>query len=189
MAGVKKPMGRPRKADQYAGQIASAERIIADRLPSLLVNMMTLADGVTVQEVTLDGLRVYTRPPDRQANEYLINRILGKPTECREITGEDGEPLGVEIDRLSIALLAELADDPAARTKVSRALIKMIPNAPSGDAGETTGPESDDGGSGVIPGPVAEASVDVAVEAALASLLPTVGQVDDHGGQGAPDGD
>lgn len=77
--------GRPRKSEKYGGHILAAEDIIADRLPSLIENMFALADGVTVQEATPDGgVRVYTRPPCRQSNEYLLNRIMGKPTERLE---------------------------------------------------------------------------------------------------------
>jgi hypothetical protein len=80
------PTGRPRKADQNAGAVARAERQIRDRLPSLIDNMLALADGVWVEEITLEGQRnVYKRPPDRAANQYLIDRIMGKPTERREI--------------------------------------------------------------------------------------------------------
>lgn len=81
--------GRPRTAVKHAGPIAKAEKQIADRLPSLIENLFILADGVTVEE---DGI-VYRRPPDRQANEYLINRILGKPTERQEVSGVDGGPI------------------------------------------------------------------------------------------------
>lgn len=80
------PNGRPRKADNHAGVISRAEKQIADSLPSLIKNMMELAKGIAVQEVDkLTGATiVYIRPPDRQANEYLINRIMGKPTERQE---------------------------------------------------------------------------------------------------------
>lgn len=88
--------GRPRKSEKYGGHIVAAQDIIADRLPSLLDNMFELAYGVTVQEATPDGgSRIYTRPPCRQSNEYLINRILGKPTEHVEHTGEDGSAIEV----------------------------------------------------------------------------------------------
>lgn len=30
---------------------------------------------------------------DRAANEYLINRILGRPTQAVEVSGEDGKPV------------------------------------------------------------------------------------------------
>lgn len=86
--------GRPRKADKNAGAVARAEKQIRDRLPELVDNMMALADGVFVEELTMEGLRiVFKRPPDRQANEYLINRVMGKPTERQELSGPDGEPL------------------------------------------------------------------------------------------------
>lgn len=89
--------GRPKKSEKYGRHIVAAEDIIADRLPSLLENMFVLADGVTVEEEIRDGgRRIYTEPPDRQANEYLINRIMGKPTERVEVGGEDGGPIAVD---------------------------------------------------------------------------------------------
>jgi len=41
------------------------------------------ATWVAYEEMLPDGKTriVYKRPPDRQANEYLINRIMGKPTD------------------------------------------------------------------------------------------------------------
>jgi hypothetical protein len=82
--GARPGAGRKRKSEKYSQPIAAAEDRIADRLPALVDHMMELAAGVTVREMTADGPKVYTRPPDRQANEYLINRILGKPVEAVE---------------------------------------------------------------------------------------------------------
>lgn len=89
--------GRPRKADKFSGAVAKAEKQIVDRLPKLIENMIVLADGVLVEEVNIatGKPQVYQRPPDRQANEYLINRILGKPTERQEIGGIDGGPIEI----------------------------------------------------------------------------------------------
>ena len=100
MAGTGGPRtgaGRKPKSEQYARPIAAAEKRIADRLPLLIDNMFMLADGVTVQEMGMDGPRVFTRPPDRAANEYLINRIMGKPIERHEhdIDAEIAELLAV----------------------------------------------------------------------------------------------
>jgi hypothetical protein len=94
--------GRPRKSEKYGGHIVAAQDLIADRLPCLIRNMFELADGVTVEEpMPNGGVRVYSRAPDRQANEYLINRIMGKPIERHEHSGEDGDPLfGGSLDRL-----------------------------------------------------------------------------------------
>jgi len=84
--GARPGSGRKAKADKFAGTIARAERKIADRLPSIIDNMFELADGVTVQETDQDGsVRVYTRPPDYKACAYLIDRILGKTKEHKEV--------------------------------------------------------------------------------------------------------
>lgn len=66
--------------------IQAAEKRIADRLPHLIENLMVLADGVMVEDVNLvtGEVGVYRKPPDRAANEYLINRVMGKPTDKTE---------------------------------------------------------------------------------------------------------
>jgi 3-deoxy-D-arabino-heptulosonate 7-phosphate (DAHP) synthase class II len=108
------PKGRPRKSEQFAGQVAKAEKQIADRLPQLIQNMMTLADGVTVQEVDpkSGGVLVYSKPPDFKANEYLINRVMGKPTERTEVSGPDGG--AVQVEMMTRALTKAYGDDDAA---------------------------------------------------------------------------
>ena len=94
--GKRAGSGRKAKADKHAGKIARAEKVIADRLPELIDNLFDLAAGVLVQHVGKDGVvDVFERPPDRQANEYLINRIMGKPTERAEVTGPSGGPVEV----------------------------------------------------------------------------------------------
>ena len=64
---------------------ATADKLLAAHLPKSIQNMIVLADGVTVERMNGDGTAlIYTQPPDRQANEYLINRVMGKPTEKTE---------------------------------------------------------------------------------------------------------
>jgi hypothetical protein len=83
--GSRHGSGRKSKSERFLGPIAEAEARIADRLPSLIDNLFVLADGVTVEEpMPNGGVQVYTRAPDRQSNEYLINRIMGKPVERLE---------------------------------------------------------------------------------------------------------
>lgn len=79
--------GRPKRADKYAGQVAKAEKRIADRLPVLVDKMLELADGVVVEDVNpvTGQVGIYREKPDRQALVYLIDRIMGKPTEHKEI--------------------------------------------------------------------------------------------------------
>lgn len=80
------PKGRPRKADLYAGAIARAEARIAKNLSHYIENMEALAAGIMVQEEIVPGQPIiYQRPPDRQANQYLIDRIMGKPTERADV--------------------------------------------------------------------------------------------------------
>lgn len=80
--GARKGSGRKPKREKYLTAIAKAEKRCADHLPVLIDNMERLADGVIVQEEDCNGRqRIYSRPPDRQANEYLINRVAGKPVE------------------------------------------------------------------------------------------------------------
>jgi hypothetical protein len=92
--GARPGAGRKPKDEKFKQPIAKAEKKIADRLPWLIDQMMELAEGVVVQEFDRDGIpRVYQRPPDYKAIAYLADRIMGKPTERKEITGQDGEPL------------------------------------------------------------------------------------------------
>jgi hypothetical protein len=81
--GTRPGAGRKRKSDKHAGQIAKAEKRIADRLPDIVDRLLELADGIQVQTVDEEtgGINIYAKPPDRQAAEYLLNRIMGKPTE------------------------------------------------------------------------------------------------------------
>lgn len=108
--GTRPGAGRKRKADKYQPQINKAEKRIADRLPQLIDNLMHLADGgySRVKEkwapagTVLVGAgemqrKAFPKLPDdelvmvervteiadkdRAANEYLINRVMGKPTE------------------------------------------------------------------------------------------------------------
>jgi hypothetical protein len=91
--------GRGRKADveKYGGHIDAAEQRIVQALPRLIDNMLALASGIYEEKTLPDGktVVVYERPPDRLAIEYLINRIMGKPTEQTELIGQDGGPLTV----------------------------------------------------------------------------------------------
>lgn len=80
------PNGRPRKSDKYATPISNAEKQIADQLPHLINKLFELAEGITVQETDKDGKEIiYTRAPDLGALKYLVDRVMGKPTERKEM--------------------------------------------------------------------------------------------------------
>lgn len=118
--------GRPRKAEQYAPEIAAAERRIADKLPGLVDDLLKLAHGgfweeeeerqpsaiVTVgsgefempafpdkrpDELVLVKRKRRRVAPDRAALTYLIDRILGKPTTHVEAEVEADGALTVRV--------------------------------------------------------------------------------------------
>lgn len=77
----RKPQGLKRVIHQTPVQIAEAK--IAAKLPWLVDKLLELADGVYREKVLPDGVTgiVYQERPDRQAAEYLIDRVMGKPTQ------------------------------------------------------------------------------------------------------------
>jgi hypothetical protein len=92
--GARPGAGRKRKAEKFETPIQKAEGMIVDKLPWLVDKAMQLADGVTVQKPTLvGGTVIYKEPPDLGAIKYLIDRVMGKPTERKEISGPDGGDL------------------------------------------------------------------------------------------------
>lgn len=109
--------GRPRNADKNRGAVAKAEARIRDKLPLLIDNMLHLAMGgyerveeqyapagslwigqgkdATLMypdkdpdELVMVKRTVSVADKDRKANEYLIDRIMGKPVQQQEIIGE-----------------------------------------------------------------------------------------------------
>lgn len=83
--GKRRNAGRRPKGVKHESVIAAAEGRISDRLPELIDNLFALADGVQVQTERENGSTyVYTTPPDLRANIYLIDRVMGKPTERHE---------------------------------------------------------------------------------------------------------
>ena len=92
------PAGRPRTAEKHAGAIAKAEKRIADRLLWLIDKQFELAEGVLAEDQTIAGKVIYQKPPDRQAIEYLANRIMGKPTERQEVDQDGGLTIHVTYD-------------------------------------------------------------------------------------------
>lgn len=96
LGGARPGAGRPRKSDKYAGHIVAAENAIADRLPQYIDNLSRLADGIYREEEDEQGVKyVYSTPPDRAANEYLINRIMGRPIDRKEFGVDKDNPLKV----------------------------------------------------------------------------------------------
>lgn len=95
--GKRDGSGRKKTREKFETEVNKAEKKIANKLPWLVDRMLELAGGVKCADYDLEGNpNVYDKAPDRQAIEYLLNRILGKPTEHQEIEG--GETTKVEIN-------------------------------------------------------------------------------------------
>lgn len=93
--------GRRRGAGRKTRKIVSlraklSEQVdvaIGAKMPDLLRNLFLLADGITLQRITPDGPLIFTEAPDRAANIYLVDRVLGKPTERHELSSMSDEEL------------------------------------------------------------------------------------------------
>lgn len=89
----------------HESPVRAAEKKIADLLPWLVDKMVELVDGVEVQETDRRGqTKVYTTPPDRQAAEYLIDRVMGKAAQPIDVTYQVDEiaaQFGVEPERVT----------------------------------------------------------------------------------------
>ena len=94
--GGKRPgAGRPPKHVVHQSHIRVAEAKIRDRLPWLVDKLIELADGIHEERMMGENaVIVYKRPPDRQAVEYLMDRVLGK-TVART---EQGDPGAFDLD-------------------------------------------------------------------------------------------
>jgi hypothetical protein len=79
--GSGRPVGTVKRV-LHETPIRAAEKKIADRLPWLVDKLIELADGI-YEEKTIGeaAVIVYKRAPDRQAAEYLMDRVMGKPTQ------------------------------------------------------------------------------------------------------------
>lgn len=89
---------------------SAVDALIGAEVPKILANLFRLANGgyerVTVTEerdpVTNEMVEtkrvVEVADADRAANEYLLNRRLGKPKQAVEVSGPDGAPISVSIE-------------------------------------------------------------------------------------------
>lgn len=98
--GARPGAGRKPKPIKHETAINRAEKQIKDRLPDIVDAQLKLALGVKVlryNETSGDEEEIYTTLPDRQAGQYLINRIMGAPVQKQELTGENGNDLIIQV--------------------------------------------------------------------------------------------
>lgn len=100
--GARPGAGRKPRAVVYRQPIREAETKIRDRLPWIVDRLFELAEGVRVESTGISGEPiVYQRPPDRASCEYLMDRIMGKPTQpvdVRERAQRIADELGMPVE-------------------------------------------------------------------------------------------
>lgn len=97
--------GRPPKYVVHQSPIRAAETKITDRLPWIVDKLFELVEGIH-EERTIgeNAVIVYKRAPDRQAAEYLIDRVMGKAAQPIDVTYQVDEiaaDFGVEPERVT----------------------------------------------------------------------------------------
>ena len=97
--------GRPPKHVIHESQIRIAEKKIVDRLPWIVGKLFELVEGIHEERQIADqAVIVYRRAPDRQAAEYLIDRVMGKASQPIDVTYQVDEiaaDFGVEPERVT----------------------------------------------------------------------------------------
>jgi hypothetical protein len=85
--GARPGAGRPANKELYHADIRKAEHKIKDRLPEIVEAQIALALGVMVEDTNpiTHEVAVYQKPPDAKAGQYLMDRLMGKPTERKEV--------------------------------------------------------------------------------------------------------
>lgn len=132
--GKRAGAGRKSKATTKlrADIVAEADKAICDELPKLINNMVRLANGgyprveerwepgevltpgedgkepTRKTELVLVERKVSTADADRAANQYLIDRILGKPKQAVEMSGPNGGAVPLSIEQA----IAKIYGDP-----------------------------------------------------------------------------
>ncbi len=117
-----------------------------------------LLDSADADAVVRVGnrLRALAEGGDVQAAKLWMEYVIGKPPQAIELSGPDGEPLGVDWVRLQDALMGALSRFPDARVAVAVALRGLADDArDAGQPGDDARPEPLDGGPGADPGPLA----------------------------------
>lgn len=102
--------------------IAETDSEICRNLPQLIKNMLYLANGgyERVEEkhtdaegvgiMTLTERKISTAEPDRAANQYLIDRALGKPKQAVEMAGPDGGAIPFSVEQAIAKVYGEDED-------------------------------------------------------------------------------
>jgi len=73
----------------------TGETKLIPRWQKFLLNLERLADGIFKSDESDESKKIYWIAPDRAANQYLIDRMFGKPIEQQEHSGKGGGPIPI----------------------------------------------------------------------------------------------
>jgi len=94
MAKAGRPKGTPNKRRADFVQALKAN----GNMETLIAKLMELSLGVTVQEYSKDGPKIYKKPPCVTSITYMLDQAFGKAKQALEIAGEDGQAIKLTID-------------------------------------------------------------------------------------------
>jgi hypothetical protein len=96
-----------------------------------------LLDATTPAQVQTVGARLYEQAAagDVPSARVWLDHVIGKPVQAVEVSGADGEPLGISLHELQAVVLTAVGDDPAARIRVAHALRTLARPGLNGDGG------------------------------------------------------
>lgn len=73
-------------------------RTVTENLGPILLAQMEAAKGLYYEKKTADGdVVIFKEKPDVAAGKYLVDQTIGRAKETMAISGENGEPIKLEI--------------------------------------------------------------------------------------------
>ena len=126
-ASYRAPNGRFSSGNRIASGNPNAKRLYELR--------KALLDSTSVERIkaVANKLGDLAEAGDVQAAKLYLEFVVGKPAQALEISGLDGEPLGVSVHQLRTVILAAVGDDPNGRVKVARALRALVRSGQADD--------------------------------------------------------
>jgi hypothetical protein len=112
-----------------AGRFAPGNRLAAGNplAKRMHAHRKALLDSTTPEDVQRVGRRLFDLAVggDVAAAKVWLEYVVGKPPQALELSGPDGEPLGVDWERLQNVMLGALARFPEAKVALAAELRQL----------------------------------------------------------------
>jgi hypothetical protein len=106
-------------------------------LRKALMNCATDDDVKAIYESMLSA----AKKGEVAAAKVLLDHLLGRPMQAVQVTGESGEPLKIDISKLTAVVLTALGTDSDARWRVAEALSRFGASQLEAERGPVDGAE------------------------------------------------